>query len=162
MPRKKPMQQRAVRILLSRVLDWSRHRIKEAIKKHKDDTKPLERLLTATELKEYGLKVYAVTRFSNFETFQNSNFVVKTVRSQADFDAAIKNLAPKFPESVKQVETVDVELDQFGVNGFWHLSCLPEDLDVVEDAIALIEKSILADDAVETSAKLDLLLWKES
>lgn len=161
MPRKKPMQQRAVRILLNRIFDWSRHRIKEAIKKHNDDTKPLERLLTATELKEYGLKVYAVTRFPS-SALHNSNFIVKTVRSQADFDAAIQKLAPKFPESIKPVETVDVRLDQFGINEFWRLSCLPEDLDVVEDAIALIEKSILADDAVETSAKLDLLLWKES
>lgn len=162
MPRKKPMQQRAVRILLSRVSDWSKHRINEAVKKHNDASKPLERLLTATELKEYGLKVYAVTRFSGFDTFKNSNFIVKTVRSQADYDVAIEKLAPKFPDSVKQVETVDVNLGQFGINGCWRMPCLPEDLDVVEDAIALIEKSILADDALETSNKLDLLLWKES
>jgi hypothetical protein len=165
----KPIQQRALRIFLSRIDDWAKANLKanmlqldEALKAEK------EVMLTAGDMRDYGLKVFVVTTRNRWSLDPNrtksAQFVVKAVRNEKDLDNALKAHTAELPPipAGREFTKTNVDTTRYGLRDFHYIQCLESDVDTVEDALAILDNAVLGEDLLGLSDKLDLLLWKES
>jgi hypothetical protein len=161
----KPIQQRAIRILIHRINDWAKTRLQKAQQEYEtlvDSANSQERMLTSKELSLYGLKVFAVTERSGWHDPNRCRFVVKTVRNKEAFENASRDFSLVFPPIPdKSYKRVYCSVSRFGLSNIDCIACLESDLDTLETALLYIDNAILTGDAATTALNIDLMLFSE-